>query len=96
MSEIIVAVIAIFASSGFWSWLSAKQRKESAEDRMILGICYMAICQLCGVYISRGYITRDEYTDLNKYLYEPYRARGGDGTCERLMTEVNKLPLKEG
>lgn len=96
MSEIIVAVIAIFASSGFWSWLGAKQRKESAEDRMILGICYMAICQLCGVYISRGYITRDEYTDLNKYLYEPYRARGGDGTCERLMIEVNKLPLKEG
>lgn len=97
MSDIIVAVIcSVFASSGFWAWLTAKQKKDSAENRMILGICYMAICQLCGAYISRGYITRDEYADLKKYLYEPYRARGGNGTCERLMTEVDKLPLKEG
>lgn len=97
MSEIILAVVcSVFASSGFWAWLMARQNKDTAERRMILGIGYRSICELCGSYISRGYISRDEYSDLKKYLYDPYRAMGGNGTCERLMKEVDKLPIKEG
>ena len=44
-------------------------------------------------YIERGWITQDEYEDLNKYLYNPYREMGGNGTAERLMTEIKKLPI---
>lgn len=96
MADIITAVIvSVFASSGFWAWLMARQKTNTAERRMILGIGYRSICELCTIYIKRGYITRDEYADLKKYLYEPYREMGGDGTCERLMQEVDKLPIKE-
>ena len=95
--EILVTIVcSVFASSGFWAYLMNRQNKDTAERRMILGIGYRSICELCGLYINRGYISRDEYSDLKKYLYEPYREMGGNGTCERMMQEVDKLPIKEG
>lgn len=94
--DIIVTIIGtLFASSGFWTWVMSKQKDNSAERRMILGLGFAKICERCTFYITRGYITRDEYNDLKKYLYEPYRDLGGNGTCERLMQEVDKLPIKQ-
>jgi len=31
---------------------------------------------------------------LDKYLYEPYKAAGGNGSAEKIMAELNKLPMK--
>lgn len=95
MDILLAIVCSIFASSGFWAYLMSRQNKDTAERRMILGIGYRSICELCTMYIKRGYISREEYSDLKKYLYEPYREMGGNGTCERLMQEVDKLPIKE-
>ena len=46
-------------------------------------------------YIERGYITRDEYENLHDYLYVPYNKMGGNGSAERIMDEVKKLPIRE-
>ena len=45
-------------------------------------------------YIDRGWITQDEYENLNSYLYEPYKKLGGNGSALRVMQEVNKLPIR--
>lgn len=100
MKEIILTIVlTLFASSGFWTFvlnvITSKQRNDSSERRMMLGLGYAKIHDLCTNYIDRGYITSDEYKDLEKYLYSPYSDMGGNGTCERLMKEVNKLPIKE-
>lgn len=92
---IVTIIVSVFASSGFWAYIMNRQSKNTAEQRLILGLGYYSICNLAGQYISRGYITRQEYADFNKYLYEPYRARGGNGTCERLKHEIDNLPIKE-
>lgn len=44
-------------------------------------------------YVDRGWITKDEYEDFFKYLYEPYAKFGGNGLAERVMLEVAKLPI---
>ena len=44
-------------------------------------------------YLSRGYITIDEYEDLQKYLYIPYSTFGGNGMAEKVMYEVQELPI---
>lgn len=94
---IISIVTAVFASTGFWSFVQAvwtsRRKKKDVNTKMLLGLAYRNICQLCEYYISRGHLTKDEYEDLKKYLYDPYREMGGDGTCERLMREVEKLPI---
>ena len=61
---------------------------------MILGLVHDRIIYLCQKYISRGWITKDEYEDLHDYLYVPYKDMGGNGTAEKLMKEVDRLPVR--
>ena len=51
---------------------------------------------ICERYIERGYITQEEYDSLYNYLYIPYKELGGNGTAERMVNEVKKLPIKRG
>lgn len=100
-AELIIGLIAsVFASTGMWSLISwAIQRRSQKKDnltKLILGLGHDRIIHLCIKYIKRGYITKDEYEDLMKYLYEPYTGLGGNGTAEKLVGEVKKLPIKEG
>ena len=100
MREIILAIVgAVFASTGFWTLInqliSNRQKKKSAEAQMLMGLGHDRICNLGEGYIARGYITKDEYENLHDYLYIPYEKLGGNGTAQKIMTEVKKLPLKE-
>jgi hypothetical protein len=45
-------------------------------------------------YLDRGYILKDEYDDLVKYLYKPYSAFGGNGLAEKVFEEVKELPIR--
>jgi hypothetical protein len=58
-----------------------------------MGIAYEHIMTFGVAYIRRGFATRDEYEELRKYFYEPYKALGGNGSAERVMNEVEKLPF---
>jgi hypothetical protein len=84
---------AVFASTGFWSFVQNKFSQRSAESRLIMGLAFAEICRRCEIYIAYGNITRDEFQDLLKYFYTPYRDMGGDGTAERLMEEIKRLPI---
>jgi hypothetical protein len=61
---------------------------------MILGLGHDKILSLGKEYIARGWITADEYENLHDYLYIPYKNMGGNGSAERIMEEVKKLPIK--
>lgn len=93
LQMVITIVCSVMASSGFWAYLMNRRDKKDAKTRMILGLGHDRIITLAMNYIERGWITQDEYEDLNKYLYQPYREMGGNGTAERLMIEVKKLPI---
>ena len=89
---IITLAVAVFGSTGFWSWVQARGKKKSAEARLLMGIAYSEIIRRCEHYIKRGYVSSDEYNELNRYLFEPYHEMGGDGTAEKLIDEVRGLP----
>lgn len=84
---------AILASSGFWAYLLKRQEKKSATTRLILGLAYERFSFLGIMLIERGHIYQDEYEDILKYLYEPYKELGGNGVAERIMEEIQKLPI---
>lgn len=89
---IVTLAVAVFGSTGFWSWVQSRGKRKSAESRLLLGIAYGKIIQNAERYIEQGYIPTEEYNELNRYLYEPYKAMGGNGTAEKLMQEVKALP----
>ena len=47
------------------------------------------------MYIKRGWISKDEYSDFEKYLYDPYEKTGGNGLAHRVYEEVQKLPIRD-
>lgn len=65
------------------------------QTELLIGLAHNELIQLGLIYITRGWITQDEYENLTVYLYKPYLALGGNGTVKRLMTEVDKLPIRK-
>lgn len=86
-------VVSAIASSGLWAYVQKKMDKKDAKTQLLVGIAHDRIIWLGMAYIERGYITKDEYENLIRYLYEPYAALGGNGSAKRIVNEVNKLPI---
>lgn len=89
----VTVLVTLLGSAGFWGYLEARRSKKSATTRLLVGIAHDRIVFLGMKYVERGYITRDEYENLNDYLFEPYSEAGGNGSAKRVMEEVRKLPL---
>lgn len=105
-NSIIIIITTIFASTGFWAFLTsrftAKDNKSAKADRqaelqskMLKGLAHDRICYLGEEYIKRGFITKDDYENLHDYLFLPYKELGGNGTAEKIMNEVEKLPIQD-
>ena len=87
-------IMGLIASSGFWAFIQSKTGNRSLQAEMLVGLGHDRIVYLGMKYIERGYITKDEFENLNDYLYKPYSKLGGNGSAERIMQEVRKLPIK--
>lgn len=61
-------------------------------QQMIMGQTYVNIVRTCEYWIQRGWVEQDDIRDLEHYMYDPYRAWGGNGTAERLFKQVCELP----
>lgn len=107
MHHYIPMILTALTSSGFCSvilyLIQRRDRKKdreaadkSAEAQMLRGIGHDRIVRLGQSYIERGSITAEEYENLVVYLYEPYKRLGGNGTAERIIEELKKLPLTKG
>lgn len=92
--QVFMVTVGIFASSGFWAFLQYKDSGKKAETKLIMGLAYSEIVSLGLAYIDRGWISKDEFEEFQKYLWEPYRDLGGNGVGTRIMQEVALLPIK--
>ena len=61
---------------------------------MLLGLGHDRIITLGREYIKQDWISKDDYENLHDYLFVPYKQMGGNGSAERIMKEVEKLPIK--
>ena len=93
IQSFITILCAALASSGFWSFFQKKLEKKDDRTKLLIGIAHDRICCLGNNYIERGYIMPDEYENLYDYLYVPYRNCGGNGTAEKIINEVKRLPM---
>lgn len=98
--HVITIIGAVFVCNGFWEFVTKywekKGNKRSNDQKLLMGIAYKQIVEMCHHFIEAGEIESDEYKELNTYLFAPYKAIGGNGTAARLIAEVEKLPIKKG
>ena len=81
VQQIVVPLaVAVLTSSGLWALVSNRADKNDAERKMLVGLAHDRITHLGMAYLTRGYITQDEYENLNDYLYQPYEKMGGSAS----------------
>ena len=104
-TQIITIIGFIFASNGFWAFLTNRsQRKKVNLEQMQTDIAVQKksnkallhdrltdVCLLC---IRRQYVFPDELNNI-EYMFEPYEELGGNGTVKKLVKDVRKLPVRE-
>lgn len=93
MQMIITVLCSLIVSTGFWAVVQKIMDKKDNTKALLIGLAHDRIIYLGMSYIKRGSITKDEYENLYQYLYLPYSKFGGNGTAEKVMTEVKKLPI---
>lgn len=96
MNNIVIAIIAIFASTGFWQfviavWQSTK-KSQSDLEKAVIAMLHDKIFDKAERYLKRGGITIKELDNL-RCLYTPYSGLGGNGTGEKLFKDCLDLPL---
>ena len=88
-------IIAIFASSGFWTlvlyFVQKKDRDKNATTAALLGLLHDRIYEICTEAILRGYTSFSEYDNVIN-LWNPYAALGGNGTGKVIFEEFSALP----
>lgn len=100
VNAIVALLSAFLGASGLWTLIGKRLDKkiESSSNRdkersMLVGLAHDRIVWLGMQYIERGWITHDEYENLDVYLFKPYEALGGNGSAARVMAEVRNLPI---
>ncbi len=94
LQSLVTLILGIGGWGGLWTWLQRRDRTRAATDRLQRGLAYREIVRTGIAYIERGWVTVDEYEEFRLYLYEPYKALGGNGVTERIMAEVTNLPIR--
>lgn len=97
-ATLIAVISGIFGLSNLIMFLIQRHDQKSKsrpEYKMILGLGHDVIVTKGEAYLKRGWLTRDEYENLNDYLYKPYLEMGGNGTAQKIMKEIDKLPFRE-
>lgn len=97
MDNITTIILAIFASTGFWSLVSQiytnHKQKKTPQEEMILALGRDRLLHLSKAYQQRGYIPDDEY-DTFKKMGEAYIAMDGNSNTKRKYLEAIQLPTR--
>lgn len=93
--ELLVTIlVAITGSSGVWGYITLKVKRNDSVTKMLIGMAQHQILAEGKRLLDQGYVTTDEYRNLDKGLYKPYVELGGNGLAEKIMKEIDKLPMK--
>ena len=92
-SVVLTIFTSILMSSGLWAFITKISDRKDVRNQMLVGLAHDRIMCLGMRYIEQGWISRDEYENLNDQLYIPYEKLGGNGSAKRIMEEVRRLPI---
>lgn len=90
---IVTIVVTVAASGGFWAFVQSRMERRSSTTQLLLGIAHDLIITSGMTYLERGWVTKAEYDDLHHYLWKPYQKFGGNGLADKVMKDVENLPI---
>ncbi|KMW23674.1 hypothetical protein [Enterocloster citroniae] len=83
--------------SGALAWLGRKvhhwKQEQDLVKQGVLAILHDRLYQACQYYLRKGYCSIDDRDNL-EYMFQPYKALGGNGTGEELYNRCLALPYE--
>ena len=89
----ITLAAAVIGSSGVWGFIAMRMNKRDETAKMLKGIAHHMIVTEGARLLDQGHVSMDEYRNLHRGLFKPYKELGGNGLAERIVKEVDKLPI---
>lgn len=91
-AEIVIAiVVAIFASTGFWTLIQTiyqnRSKKIKSEQILLTGLARAVIIPLANEYIERGTISTAEYNEFTQFCEAYISLPGGNGGGKHAYAE---------
>lgn len=97
MDNITTIILAVFASTGFWSFVQKlydnHKKKKTPQDLMLLALGRDRLLHLSKAYLEQGYIPDDEYDNF-KLIGEAYIAMDGNTSVKRKYLDAIELDTK--
>lgn len=93
LQVVLTGVFSFVASSGLWGYMQHKDKVKGATIRLLMGMAYDQITTRGVTYIARGWVTKDEYEEFQKFFVEPYVALGGNGVAQGIASRVSTLDI---
>lgn len=99
MNDVVTIIIACLGSSGLTAIILAvlqrRWAKSDKQDAVVAGLKVLTVDRvryLGRCYILDGKITLEDRENLED-MYRAYKALGGNGHLETIISEVRKLPI---
>lgn len=104
-TQIITIIGFIFASNGFWAFLTSRSQKKKINLEQIQkdlevqkkankALLHDRLFEVCLACIGQGYVTTEELDNI-EYMFKPYEELNGNGLVRKLVKDVRKLPVQE-
>lgn len=83
---------AVFGAPGLWAFAKTKADHNDNAAKLLLSVSRNQLIALGREYITRGYITMDEYEEYDA-AYQIYSSLGGNGLAKHVFELVDDLPM---
>ena len=85
-------ITTVLSGPGIWAWVKTRTQRNDSEDRLLLHVAKNQLVTQGREYLTRGYITMDEYEEYEAE-YKVYTYLGGNGLARRIFKQVDDLPM---
>ena len=85
-------ILALIGSSSLWSFIAGLKKKNRKLEELVRGLTILVLKDQARYHRAKGEISQDEYRMIFDSVYARYKELGGNGSSERLMTELSNLP----
>lgn len=94
VQTLVTIIVALIGSSGVWGVFHMLIQKKNTSSMLLMKVTQHVLIMESHRLLEQGYMTSDEYRNITKGLYEPYKLLGGNGLAEKMLNDIAKLPIR--